>query len=145
MTAVLPSVSPDHLPPVVALPALPRAAELLTVTAHPVSPGVVVIVVRGEVDLFTSPLLRERLLAHLRDTASQMIVDLTRVRFFGAAGLAVLLAARQAAMAVDTGLCVVAYSRTVLMPLRVTELDRMFDVYPDLAHALLRLGGGPDG
>lgn len=146
MTAVLPSVSTDRLPQTVALPALPRAAELLTVTAHPIiPPGVVVIAVRGEVDLFTHPLLKAGLLAHLRHAGPPLVIDLTEVSFFSAAGLTVLLAAREAAVAVGIRLCVVAHTRTVLLPLMVSELDQVFDIYPDRALALLRLGGGLDG
>lgn len=115
---------------------------LLTVTAHAVQPGAVVITVRGEVDLFTSPLLRERLLAHLHDTSPQLIVDLSGVSFFGVAGLTILVAVRE--VAAGFGLCVVAHTRAVLMPLMITGLDGAFDVYPDLAQALLRVGGGPD-
>jgi anti-sigma B factor antagonist len=146
VTAVLPSVSTDRPPPAVAvLPDLDSGTEFLTVTAHPVPPSAVVITVRGEVDLVTSPLLRDRLLAHLHDTAPQMIVDLTKVGFLGAAGLTALLTARQAATAAGITLCVVAHTRPVLLPLTITGLDGVFDIYPDLAQALLRSGCGPDG
>jgi anti-sigma B factor antagonist len=101
--------------------------------------------VRGEVDLMTSPLLRDRLLAHLHDTAPQVIVDLTKVGFLGAAGLTALLTAREAAMAAGTKMFVVAHTRPVLLPLTITGLDGVFDIDPDLAQALLRSGCGPDG
>jgi anti-sigma B factor antagonist len=146
VTAVLPSVSTDRPPSAVAeLPDLDSGTQFLTVTAHPVPPSAVMITVRGEVDLVTSPLLRDRLLAHLHDTAPQVIVDLTRVGFFGAAGLTALLTARAAAMAAGIRLCVVAHTRPVLLPLAVAGQDGVFDIYPDLAQALLRSGAGPDG
>jgi hypothetical protein len=40
--------------------------------------------------------------------------------------------------------CTVAHTRPGL-PLASTELDGVFDIHPDLAHALLRLGCGLDG
>lgn len=117
-------------------------AELLTVTSHPASPEAMVIAARGEVDLLTSSLLRDGLLTHLRHTGPHLIADLTKVDFFGGAGLTALVTAREAAAATGVTLCVIADTRPVLIPLTITGLDRVFDTCPDLAHALRRLGNG---
>lgn len=154
MTAVLPAVTSDRPPPaappfaavlmdVVVQPGRRPGPELLTVTAQPILPGAVVITVRGEVDLGTSPLLQDSLLAHLRHACPPLVIDLTDVGFFGAAGLTVLVTAREAAMAAGIRLCVVANSRSVLRPLTITGLDRMFDIHSNRTQALLCLGGGP--
>jgi anti-sigma B factor antagonist len=146
VTATLPTLS-LHRPP----PAATRApdphpgAEFLTVTAHPVPPEVVVIMARGEVDLFTSPVLLDGLVAHLHGPGLWLIVDLTDVGFFGAAGLTVLDTVRQATNAIGIGLCLVAHTRPVLLPLTITGMHTQFDIYPDLAHALTRVASGPDG
>lgn len=65
--------------------------------------------------------------------------------FFTAAGLTVLVNAREAAVAAGITLCLVASTRPVLLPLRITGLDSMFDISPNLTHALVRAGCGPDG
>jgi anti-anti-sigma factor len=104
-----------------------------------------VLTVRGEVDMLTSTLLRDRLLTHVRDTVGQVIVDLTGVGFFAAAGLTVLVNARQAAVAAGITLGLVASTRPVLLPLTITGLDEVFDISPNLTNALLRAGCGPDG
>jgi anti-sigma B factor antagonist len=139
VTAVLPHLSttaqPDPLP----------ARQLLTITTHPAPPAATVLTVRGEVDAHTSTQLRDRLLPHLQDTVPQVIIDLTDVGFFTAAGLTVLVNARQAAVATGITLCLVASTRPVLLPLRITGLDGMFDISPDITHALVRAGCGPDG
>jgi anti-anti-sigma factor len=119
--------------------------ELLTTAAQPIPSGAVVITVRGEVDWCTSPLLRDALLAQLRPTGPQLVIDLTDVRFFGVAGLAVLVSVRDAAVAAGTSLCVVAPTRVVLLPLTITGLDRRFDIYPDLADVSPAPGDGSDG
>lgn len=146
MTALLPSVSTDRPAAAdvmgVVLPSRLPGMELLTVTAHPDVHGVVMIAVRGEVDLSTSTLLQDALLAHLRHASSPLVLDLTDVGFFGASGLSVLVTAREAAVAAGIRLCVVANSRAVLRPLTVTGLDRLFDIHPDLTQALLCRGGG---
>jgi anti-sigma B factor antagonist len=146
VTATLQIPSSAH-PPRAATPAPgPHpGAEFLTVTAHPTPPDAVVIMARGEVDLYTSPLLLDALLAQLRPPGPRLIVDLTAVDFFSAAGLTVLATVRQAALAVGTGLCLVAHTRPVLLPLTITGMHTQFDIYPDLAHALRRVAGGPDG
>ncbi|WP_143467061.1 STAS domain-containing protein [Lentzea kentuckyensis] len=116
------------------------AGEVLTVTVCPAPPDAVVLAVCGELDSSTSPLLRDRLLDHVRPTCPQLVVDLTEVTFFGAAGITVLVAAREAAETAGIRMCLVACTRVVLRPLTITGLDSVFDVCPDLAHARLHMG-----
>lgn len=143
MTAALQVVPPPRAAP--APPDPHPDTGLLTITANSVHPGAVVITVRGGVDLFTSPLLLDALLAQLHGPAPRLIVNLPAVGFLGAAGLSVLATVRQAALAVGVGLCLVANTRPVLLPLTITGMHTQFDVYPDLTPALLRVAGGPGG
>lgn len=85
-----------------------RAADgtvLATVSRrrHPAAPGepgpVVVIAVAGDLDLDTAPLAEATLIQTL-DTAARVCLDLSAVRFFGAAGVRVVHAARRHAEAV---------------------------------------------
>ena len=146
MTAVLPPVSTDRSPPAAtAQPDLHSATQLLTVTAHPAPPAAIVLTVHGEVDMLTSAQLADHLLPHVRDTVRQVIVDLTGVGFFAAAGLTVLVNARQVAVAAGVTLCLVVSTRPVLLPVTITGLDEVFDISPNITHALLRAGCGPDG
>ncbi|WP_156755208.1 STAS domain-containing protein [Actinokineospora pegani] len=126
---------------VTTLPTDAAAAALLTVTAHPLPTGALVVTACGEVDLTSSPLLRDALLAHLRPGPPHLVVDLTGVRLLDAAGLAVLLVVRKAAAAAGTRLSVVGDARPVLLPLAVTGLDDVFELHTDLAGALLAPGG----
>jgi anti-sigma B factor antagonist len=134
----------DDSAPVVSPPNLDADPELLTVTAKPAPPDAIVLSARGDVDLLTSSLLKDRLLAHLSDTVPRMIVDLNEVGFFGAAGLTVLATVNEAAVAAGVKLCVVARTRVVLLPLTITGLDSMFQISPDLTHALFGTAGGSD-
>lgn len=118
---------------------------LLAITADSVHPGAVVIRVRGGVDLVTSPLLLDALLAQLQGPARRLIVDLTAVGFFGAAGLTVLATAKQGALAVGVGLCLVVNTRPVLLPLTITGMHTQFDIYPGLAQALRCAASGQGG
>jgi anti-anti-sigma factor len=146
MAAALQLVSTDRPARAVVAPPDPHpASELLTIAVYPAAPAVVVVAVCGEVDLYTAPRLQDGLLVHLYPGAPQLIVDLTGVDFFGAVGLTVLVAVKEAAMAAGIRLFVVANTRPVLLPLTITGLDRVFDLYPDLPHALRSSGDCPDG
>ncbi|HEU5469516.1 MAG TPA: STAS domain-containing protein [Actinophytocola sp.] len=129
------------LPQQTIAPPDPLPDELLTVTADRAFPGVVVLTVRGEVDLVTSPLLLNALQAHLPRPGAQLIIDLTAVGFFGAAGLTVLDTIRQATQASGIKLCLIAHTRPVLLPLTITGMHTLFDIHPDLIHALCRVPG----
>lgn len=132
----------DHPAPV----ATPHPTErLLTVTAHSALPATTVLTVRGEVDAFTSPYLTDQLLPHVRGAVAHVIVDLTGVTFFSAAGLTVLLTAGQAAVTAGVTLRLVASTRPVLRPLMLTGLDGRFDISADVTSVLSRAGSGPDG
>lgn len=112
------------------------AAEVLTVTSRPTPSGAVVVVVRGEVDMTTCSLLRDRLIDHLRST-HQLVLDLGGVRLLCAAGLTALLVVRETALLTGTSLCLVARTRPVRRPLMITELADVFDLHADVAGALL--------
>ena len=146
MAAVLPPLSIDHPVPTATTRSDPHPAEqFLTITTHPAPPDATVLTVRGEVDALTSPHLSDQLLPHVRGTVAHVIVDLTGVTFFSAAGLAALANAGQAAEAAGATLRLVASTRPVLLPLTITGLNGMFDISPDITSALLRVGSGPEG
>jgi anti-sigma B factor antagonist len=127
----------DLATPVAARPApLALAGEGMTVTSRVVPSGAVVVAVHGEVDGMTCPLLHDRLIAHVRST-HHLILDLSGVSFFGAAGLTVLVVVREAALSADCRSCVVARTRPVRLPLMVTGLVDVLDLHADLADALV--------
>jgi anti-sigma B factor antagonist len=67
-------------------------SELLTVVAAVDSAsGAMVLTVVGEVDMVTAPMLRERLDVLFRADRAPIVVDLSRVEFFGSTGLAVVV------------------------------------------------------
>jgi anti-anti-sigma factor len=70
----------------------PGAAPLLALTVSARNAGRVTIAeLRGELDMTSSPDLRDQLLGLLRRSSSQLIVDLSGVTYCDASGLAVLV------------------------------------------------------
>lgn len=112
--------------------------ELLIITARTEPSGAAVVAVRGEMETTTCPLLRDRLIAHLRFT-HQLVLDLGEVTFLGAVGLTLLVQVRAAALMAGTRLCVVARTRPVLLPVMITGLTGALDLHADVADALLCL------
>lgn len=117
-------------------PLVPPFGTLLTFATTLARPDALVFTVCGEVDVSTGPLLRDGLREQVRRSGPDLIVDLMRVRYFGAAGLTVLLDVRAVAMSAGVGFRVVAGTRVALLPLKITGLDCVFDVYPELSQAL---------
>lgn len=71
--------------------------ELLTVVVTvDAGTGATVLAVAGEVDMLTAPLLRQHLDEHF-GVQAPIVVDLSRVEFFGSNGLAVVFDAQQRA------------------------------------------------
>lgn len=92
--------------------------------------GSVVITVLGEIDLCSGPVLHTRLQEHVRQAGPDLVVDLTAVSFFGIPGLATLMAVWEATVTAGVEFVVVARTRAVLRPLKLTGLDRKFNVVP---------------
>ncbi|MFV8317989.1 STAS domain-containing protein [Mycobacterium sp. 23] len=102
----------------------------------------VMVLVTGDVDSSTADYLRDQLVAAL-DVATThprrlVIVDLQGVNFFGSAGLNAMLDCHDAGRAAGTAVRLVADHPQVLQPIRVTELDRIFAIFPTVSDALQR-------
>ncbi|ANZ41861.1 hypothetical protein BBK82_43960 [Lentzea guizhouensis] len=112
-----------------------RSAEVLVGTTRTVPSGAVVVTVSGEVDMTTCVVVRDRIAEQLRFT-HHLVLDLSEVTFFCAAGLTVLVVAGKTAQLTGTDLCVVARTRQVRLPLMITGLSGVLDLHPDLGEAL---------
>lgn len=118
---------PDPTQPVGELPI--KVSQLL---AHTTA-----IHVGGEVDLLTTPALDSEITSRLSapDTRT-LVLDLSKVSFFGSSGLAALVRANQTAQERGVRLLLVATSRVVLRPLEVTNTADQFTIHETLDAAL---------
>jgi anti-anti-sigma factor len=114
------------------------SAELLGITTDTARTNTVVVTARGDVDQSTSPLFLARLQDRIHHLGPDLVVDLTRIGHFGAAGISALVHARATARAAGVDIVVVAAGRVVLRSLRITGMESVFDLYPTLADALGR-------
>ena len=96
----------------------------------------VVLHVAGELDLVTTPILSEACTKALRSRPPVLVIDLTGVTFLASVGMSAIVAAHEAGGEQQTKVRVVGGSRDTLRPIRVTGLDNLLSIYPDLPSAL---------
>lgn len=87
------------------------------------------ITVRGEVDMHTAPVLRERLAEIVNDGEERVVVFLDAVTFMDSAGLGVLVGAHQAQAARGGTLEIVCSEPRVLRVLHLTRLHHVFTIH----------------
>jgi anti-sigma B factor antagonist len=97
--------------------------------------GHMVLEVGGEIDVYTAPQLRERLVSMVDGGARHVVVDLGRVEFLDSTGLGVLVGALKRLRGVGGELSLVCNQERLLKIFRITGLDRVFTLYPTVEGA----------
>lgn len=98
-------------------------------------PGHTVITVRGDLDIATTPAVRDRILTIVKDATTPLVIDLSGVSFCDASGLAMLVGTRRRARLQGVTVALAAPRPIVSKLLRITDLDRAFTIHPTLASA----------
>lgn len=110
-------------------------AGLTSVSVEYPSDDIAVVHVAGEVDMVTAPALETEVSNLLRQEPRLLVIDLSDVRFFSSAGLAVLALAHREAHE-TTHLRVVANHPAVLRPLELTGLTEDLSIQPTVKAAI---------
>jgi anti-sigma B factor antagonist len=92
------------------------------------------LVVRGDVDVLTAPVLIEAFDRAMAEAPAAVIVDLSDVTFLASAGMTALVAAQEK-MGASTRLAVVADGPTTTRPLTLIGLDSVLKLFPSLEEA----------
>lgn len=101
-----------------------------------------VLQVGGEVDVYTAPRLRERLVELVEGGARKVVVDLARVEFLDSTGLGVLVGAHKRLRAAGGTLALVCAREPLLKIFRITALDQVFPLFESVDAATT---AGADG
>jgi anti-anti-sigma factor len=96
------------------------------------------LIVRGEVDMATTPELWSRVQQALEQAGGRpLVVDLTAVTFLGSHGLALLARAADAAAGEDVPFrVIVGHGRAVRRSIELSGLQQMIPLYPSEVEAL---------
>jgi anti-sigma B factor antagonist len=95
-----------------------------------------VIEVRGEVDLYTSPQVREAIVGVTRRRTPLVIVDLTGVDYMDSSGVATLVEGLQFCRGYGGAFRLAGLGETVRQVFRFAKLDTVFEIYPSAGEAL---------
>ena len=101
-----------------------------------VAPGTVLVRASGELDVFTTPLLRDALLGLPLESLSAAVVDLAGLTFIDSSGLGVLVAAQKKLRTGGGALRVVCDGGPVLRMLEITGLLGTITVFGTVDEAL---------
>jgi anti-sigma B factor antagonist len=95
-----------------------------------------VLAVRGEVDVYSAPALKDKVGELLTSGVSTLVVDLSDVAFLDSTGLGALVEARSATSEAGGSLPLVCSQERILKLFTITGLDGVFRISPTLDEAL---------
>jgi anti-sigma B factor antagonist len=103
---------------------------------HRTEGDVTVLDVGGEVDVYTAPKLREKLVELVSDGHYNIVVDMTKVEFLDSTGLGVLVGGLKRVRSHNGGLELVCNQERILKIFRITGLTKVFPIHDTLEEAL---------
>jgi anti-sigma B factor antagonist len=95
-----------------------------------------VVVVGGEIDVYTAPKLREQLIDLVSSGNYQLVVDMEGVDFLDSTGLGVLVGGLKRVRAHDGSLRLVCSQERILKIFRITGLTKVFPIHSSVEEAL---------
>ena len=95
-----------------------------------------VLSVGGEIDVYTAPQLRQRLIELVEQGSQHIVVDMEQVEFLDSTGLGVLVGGLKRVRTHDGSLSLVCTQERLLKIFRITGLTKVFDIHPDVASAI---------
>jgi anti-sigma B factor antagonist len=91
--------------------------------------GYTVLSVRGEVDVYTAPRLREKLVELVSEGKYTIVVDLEGVDFLDSTGLGVLVGGLKRLRSHDGELTLVCTQHRILKVFEITGLTKVFSIF----------------
>lgn len=94
-----------------------------------------VVDVNGEIDVYTAPKLREKLIELVSEGSYDVIVNLEGVDFLDSTGLGVLVGALKRVKAHDGSLSLVCTQDKILKIFKITGLTKVFSIHASVEEA----------
>ena len=107
----------------------------LKVNDYTTDDGLTVITVEGEIDVYTAPKLREKLIDLVNKGKFHLLVDMEKVEFLDSTGLGVLVGGLKRVRAHDGSLELVCTQERILKIFRITGLTKVFGIHDSIAEA----------
>lgn len=90
-----------------------------------------VIKLKGEVDIYTAPRLKEAMVKAVDENRYKIVVDLEDVDFLDSTGLGVLVGGLKRVKPFDGEIGILCTQEKILRVFRITGLTKVFEVYSD--------------
>jgi anti-sigma B factor antagonist len=101
-----------------------------------------VIELGGEVDLYTAPEFKERLVQVIEDGKKQLVVDLSKATFIDSTTLGVLVGGVKRLRPTGGSLALVCTDQNITKIFEITGLDRVFPIHDSREAALQAVKAG---
>jgi anti-sigma B factor antagonist len=98
-----------------------------------------VVAVRGEIDLFTAPELKQKLTDAIEGGKTRIVVDLTQTTFLDSTALGVLIGAVKRLRTRDGALVIVNVDQNIAKTFEITGLDQIFTIVAERDAAISAL------
>ena len=108
----------------------------LTLNVYSDSPDSTVVAVGGEIDVYSAPKLREKLISLVESGSYHLIIDMEAVEFLDSTGLGVLVGGLKRVRAHDGWIDLVCTQGRILRIFRITGLSRVFNIYDSVVDAI---------
>ncbi|GAA1111851.1 MULTISPECIES: STAS domain-containing protein [Nocardiopsis] len=95
-----------------------------------------IVVVEGEIDVYTAPRLRELLIDLVNKGNFHLVVNMEKVEFLDSTGLGVLVGGLKRVRAHDGTLDLVCTQERILKIFRITGLTKVFGIYESVQEAI---------
>jgi anti-anti-sigma factor len=112
-------------------------ADHITFTVWAGHRSPVIVTLGGELDIVSAPAVREELLSLLRPGASELVIDLSAIRYADASGFAVLVGTQRRAVLLGGSLRLAALQPEVASVLAATGISRHLEAYPTIEAAII--------
>ena len=114
------------------------------VTEEPIDAERHVVAVRGEIDLFTAPELKQVLAEAIEGGRTRIVVDLTETTFLDSTALGVLIGAVKRLRSRDGALAIVNVDENIAKTFEITGLDQIFTILSSRDEAVSAVSGAGD-
>jgi len=96
--------------------------------------------IEGEVDVYTSPELKQHLVKLAEGGVKRVIINLSKVQYLDSTGLGVLIGGLKRLREGEGNLVLVGPGMRILRIFEITGLDKIFDIYPTEEEAAAKEG-----
>ena len=97
--------------------------------------GAALLTLRGEIDVYTAPRLRQAIIDLVDGGADRIVVDMEKVDFLDSTGLGVLVGGLKRVRMKDGSLSIVTTQDKILKIFDITGLNKVFAIHPTVEAA----------